>query len=272
MSLAGRVKALLERHDLRAKRSFGQNFLVDQAILDRIADAAVEGASTVIEIGPGPGTLTSALLDRGVAVVAVEKDRDMVRILREELPDPRLTVVEADVLSVRYADLAAGANVAGNIPYNVSAPILFGLLAQRRDVGPATLMLQKEVADRVLSPPGSKAYGSISVMLQTFADVERIARVPPGSFMPPPKVHSTVIRLKWRSSPLAPIQDEAHYERVVRAAFSQRRKMLRNSLRTAFEREAVDAAAKASGLSLDRRAESLSIAEFAALAEAFRSA
>lgn len=268
MSLAGRVKALLERHDLRAKRSFGQNFLIDQSTLDRIADAAVEGASTVIEIGPGPGTLTAALLERGVSVVAVEKDRDMVRMLQEEMPHPRLTVMEADVLSIRYEALAPGANVAGNIPYNVSAPILFGLLGQRRHIGAATVMLQKEVADRILSRPGTKAYGSISVMLQAFADIERIAKVSRGSFMPPPKVDSSVIRLRWRDGP-ADLANEARFERVVRAAFAQRRKKLRNSLRTAFPPAVVDAAGTKSGLSLDRRAESLSVAEFAALAAAF---
>jgi 16S rRNA (adenine1518-N6/adenine1519-N6)-dimethyltransferase len=269
VSLKQRIRALLERHDARAKKSFGQNFLIDERILEQIADLAVEGAKTVIEIGPGPGTLTSALLERGVDVIAVEKDRAMIEILQHELASARFHLVEGDVLDVRFADLSPDRpHVAGNIPYNISAPILIQLLEQRRAIGPATLMLQKEVADRISSPPGSKAYGSLSVMLQMFADVSKRIRVPPGAFSPPPKVDSTVVRLEWLSTPRAPIADEAHFERVVRAAFSQRRKMLRNSLRTVFDPEQIARAANASGLAFDRRAESLSLEEFARLASA----
>lgn len=268
MSLKQRIRSLLDRHDARAKKSLGQNFLIDERILEQIADLAAEGAKTVVEIGPGPGTLTSALLDRGVDVIAVEKDRAMIEILEHELgASSRFRLVEGDVLDVRFAELSPDRpHVAGNIPYNISAPILLLLLEQRRAIGPATLMLQKEVADRISSPPGSKAYGSLSVMLQMFADVSKRIRVPPGAFSPPPKVDSAVVRLEWLDAPRAPMKDEAHFERVVRAAFSQRRKMLRNSLRTAFEPDQITRAADASGLALDRRAETLSLEEFARLA------
>jgi 16S rRNA (adenine1518-N6/adenine1519-N6)-dimethyltransferase len=270
VSLKQRIRGLLDRHDARAKKSLGQNFLIEERILERIADDAAEGASTVLEIGPGPGTLTSALLARNVDVIAVEKDRTMVEILKEELgTNPRFRLIEGDILDVVFADLSpARPHVAGNIPYNISAPILIMLLAQRRSIGPATLMLQREVADRIASPPGSKAYGSLSVMLQMFADVEKRFRVPPQAFSPPPKVDSTVVRLMWLEEPRYPIGEEPHFERVVRAAFSQRRKMLRNSLRTAFEQSRVEDAAAESGLALDRRAETLSLEEFARLSRA----
>jgi len=267
VSLKQRIRELLDRHGAYAKKSLGQNFLIDDRILQRIADDASEGAAKVVEIGPGPGTLTAALLERDLDVIAIEKDRAMIEILKEELGgNPRFRLVEGDVLDVRFADLSPDRpHVAGNIPYNISAPILIMLLSQRRSIGPATLMLQKEVADRIASPPGSKAYGSLSVMLQMFADVEKRFKVAPGAFSPPPKVDSTVVRLRWLDDPRHPIGDEVHFERTVRAAFSQRRKMLRNSLRTAFEAGHVESAAAASQLALDRRAETLSLEEFARL-------
>ncbi len=269
-SLKQRLRALLERHDARAKRSLGQNFLIDEGILNRIADIASEGARTVIEIGPGPGTLTAALLERGVEVIAIEKDRAMIGILRESLAaHPHLRVIESDVLAVAFGELDPDRpHVAGNIPYNISAPLLLELRRQRRAIGPTTLMLQKEVADRIASPPGQKSYGSLSVMLQSFADIERLIRVPPGAFSPAPKVDSTVVRMRWLEHPRAPIEDEAHFERVVRAAFAQRRKMLRNSLRTGFDAASVERAGEEAQIALDRRAETLTLAEFAALAAA----
>ncbi len=270
MSLKQRIRERLDREGASAKKSLGQNFLIDERILEKIADEAAQGATELVEIGPGPGTLTEALLARNLSVIAVEKDAAMIRILREELGgEPRFRLIEGDILDVRFAELSPSRpHVAGNIPYNISAPILLLLLAQRRDIGPATLMLQREVADRIASPPGSKAYGSLSVMLQMHANISKRIRVPPGAFSPPPKVDSTVVRIEWLDAARAPIGDEAHFERVVRAAFSQRRKMLRNSLRTAFEGALVDEAGVASQLALDRRAETLSLEEFARLASA----
>jgi 16S rRNA (adenine1518-N6/adenine1519-N6)-dimethyltransferase len=270
MTLKRDILARLERHGARAMKSLGQHFLIEPRVVEKIASVAADGASDVIEIGPGPGTLTEALLARGPRVLAVEKDPRMVEILREEIASERLEVLGASILDLRYSDLRPGAHVAGNLPYNLSAPILLGLLRERRSIGPATVMLQREVADRISSGPGTKAYGSLSVLFAAHAEIDAVLRVPPGCFFPPPKVHSTVLQIRWLERPRVDIGPFDHFEKVVRASFAQRRKMLRNSLRTAFDTGAVDAAERTSGVSFTRRAESLSLDEIAAIAHALK--
>jgi len=270
VSLRDDTKALLERHGLYAKKRFGQNFLVDAGVVADIADAALHNADLrVIEVGPGLGTLTRALLARGAEVRAIEKDDSLLPILREELAGEKLSIVSADALKVDFRQIygpGVKPTIAGNIPYNISSPLLMQLIAHREVIGPVTLMVQKEVADRWMAKPGTKTYGSPSIMLQVFAEIDRVRGVPPQCFVPPPKIDSMVVRLDWLPQPRVPVPDPVHFEKTVRTAFSQRRKTLRNSLKTGFEPEQIQRAEAV--LDLQRRAETLSLAEMSVLAEA----
>lgn len=251
----------------RAKKSLGQNFLLDAGIIESIADAALEdGGRAVVEIGPGLGPLTAALLRAGAQVEAIEKDARMVAFLGERFGDnERLIVHEQNVLEFDWRRLAPGTPVVGNLPYNISTPILLSLLSARAHLGPQTLMLQREVAERIAAPPGSKRYGSLSVLLQAYAEPEPLLDVPPEAFDPAPKVWSTVLKLRPRAVPLVSVA-QPDLERLTRAAFSQRRKTLRNALRATYP-DAAPAAA-AAGIDLGRRAETLSVPEFDRLCRA----
>jgi len=268
------ARALLDRYGLSAKKSWGQNFLVNDGVFRAIATAAVASEDDwVIEIGAGIGTLTRRLADRvpDGRVVAVERDRDMVGVLQGELGDnPRVTIAEADAVAYDYAALAhergAPVSVCGNLPYHLSSPILFRLLDQRASIRTAVVMLQKEVADRVAAAPGSKAYGTVSAIVGAYADVRSVCRVSPGSFLPPPRVDSAVIAIEFLPAPRADIPNHDRYKAAVHAAFGQRRKQLRNALRARFDRDLVDRALAAAGIDGGRRGETLSIPEFAALA------
>lgn len=266
------VRLLLQEHGLRAKKALGQCFLHDPGVLSRIAQAATEGASTVIEIGAGLGSLTRALAATGAQVVAIEHDRDLVPILRSVFAaTPSVSFVEADATMVRFAELTPGVRrppIAGNLPYSISSPLLLTLLAQRDEIGPATIMLQREVAARIAAPPGSKTYGSLSVLFRLYAVVETLLDVGPGAFTPAPSIWSRVLRVRWREQPSVVVGDFEHFERVLRAAFNQRRKTLRNALSAQFPRDLVEAAGAQAGVALERRAETLDVGEFAALAAA----
>lgn len=266
------IRAVMERHDLMPKKALGQNFLLDGNITAKIARSAgaLEGRH-VIEIGPGPGGLTRALLQAGAAqVVAVEKDHRCMAALAElaDAADGRLQVVEADALAVDVTALApAPRSIVANLPYNVATPLLIGWLeqvARQRDaVESMTLMFQKEVADRVLAQPGSKAYGRLSVMAQWQCTVRHRFDLPPHVFTPPPKVTSSVIQLLPHREPQVdvPWRD---MERVVEKAFGQRRKMLRSALKGMVPD--VEAWLHAAGVEPTERAERLSVAQFGALA------
>ncbi len=276
------LRERLAAFGIRPRRRFGQNFLHEQGALSRIA-TAVGSDRPIVEIGPGPGTLTDALLALGPQVVAVEKDRDMVRLLRAHFAaEPRLTVVEGDVLELAFEDLpgASKPTVVGNLPYNISSPILLHLLRQRAKIGPAIVMLQAELAERLAAPVGSRAAGSLTVLFSATATVQRLFELGPGAFFPPPKVRSAVVRISWRD--LCSDRELEVLEKVVRAGFSQRRKTLRNALRGLEDAEPSSAkpdlerldgsrigrAAEAIDLDLDRRAESLSLPEWRALSAA----
>ncbi len=263
-------RALLDRYGLRAKKSWGQNFLGDEAILDRIAALAAPGAGErVVELGAGLGHLTARLLARGAEVIAVERDRDMARVLRGELAD-RIALLEADAASLDYAALSPGGPVAvaGNLPYHLTSPILFALLDQAPRIRRAVFLLQREVAERLAAAPGEADWGLPSVLLQREADVSIELTVPPGAFFPPPRVHSAVVLARFRPpAAAAAVAEPARFRRLVRAGFAQRRKTLRNALAAAeiVPAERLAAALAAAGIDPGRRGETLTVAEWAAL-------
>ncbi|MFZ5470319.1 MAG: 16S rRNA (adenine(1518)-N(6)/adenine(1519)-N(6))-dimethyltransferase RsmA, partial [Myxococcota bacterium] len=266
-------EAILRRHGLSPKKSWGQNFLADEEALEGIADAAaLVPGEVVVELGAGLGHLTRFLLAAGARVVAVEKDRDMVKVLSELSPE-RLTVVEANAAKVDFAAVAGArpVKVVGNLPYHLSSPILFQVLEQHAAVSRAVFTLQKEVVERLVAAPGGRDYGLLSVLLGLYFDLEQVFVIPAGAFHPPPKVDSAVVRLTALVAPRAPVTSDTHFRQVVKAAFAQRRKTLLNSLKTDRAlggAEVLQKACAAAGVDPGRRAETLSIAELAALERA----
>lgn len=268
------LRDVMERFDLMPKKALGQNFLLDGNITAKVARAAggLEGFYA-IEIGPGPGGLTRALLQAGARqVVAVEKDARCMAALAElsSAAEGRLQVIEADALTVDVTELAlAPRKIVANLPYNVATPLLIGWLEQiaaRRDaLASMTLMFQKEVADRILATPGSKAYGRLSVMAQWQCNVVHRFDLPPQVFTPPPKVTSSVIHLTPRERPAVDVPWRV-MEKVVEKAFGQRRKMLRSALKGLTED--VEAWLAKAGINPTERAERLTAEEFGRLAKA----
>jgi 16S rRNA (adenine1518-N6/adenine1519-N6)-dimethyltransferase len=243
------------------RKRFGQHFLADTGVLDHLV-RAIDPApgQALIEIGPGLGALTQPLLERCGRLTVVELDRDLAARLRR---DPRLEVIEADVLNVDFVALASSRDsalrIVGNLPYNISTPILFHLLPVADQVVDQHFMLQKEVVDRMAATPGHKAFGRLSVMLQWRYDVESLFDVPPEAFDPPPRVHSAVVRMVPWPRPAA--VDRARLEALVAVAFSQRSKLLRHALGPWL-----DAQGYVGGFDLRRRAEEVSVDEYVALA------
>jgi 16S rRNA (adenine1518-N6/adenine1519-N6)-dimethyltransferase len=272
------ARVLLGRYGLHAKKKFGQNFLISDRAFRAIVDATVATDDEwIVEIGAGLGTLTARLAERVPEgkVIALERDPDMIAVLRGELGGvDNVDIEAADALryDLRMAARWRGGSIAvcGNLPYHIAAPLLFRIVEARAVVRCAVVMIQKEMADRIIASPGTKAYGALGVMLRTYVDASVVARVSAGSFAPPPKVDSTVIKLVPLpgGAPRVAIADEAHYSRVVHAAFGQRRKTLRNALRAVHADADVDAALAATGIDGGRRGETLEIAELAALAGA----
>jgi 16S rRNA (adenine1518-N6/adenine1519-N6)-dimethyltransferase len=257
------------------RKRFGQHFL-EPVWADKVVEAIAPSIEDVfLEIGPGPGILTLRLAPRVARLVAVEIDRDLIAALAPKLPS-NASIVAADVLDVDLAailpEFAAPVRVAGNLPYNISSPILFRLLELelQRPVKDATLMLQREVADRILAEPGTGEYGVLSVLLQWRAGVTRVLAIPPGAFRPPPDVRSALIRLTFRP-PAFELKDRALFERMVRRMFTQRRKTIANAL-GAFADE-IDAdpvrVLAAAGIDSRRRPETLEVIEIARLADIF---
>jgi 16S rRNA (adenine1518-N6/adenine1519-N6)-dimethyltransferase len=252
-----------------ALKRFGQHFLNDRRILSRIVEALeLTGTETVLEIGPGRGSLTELLLERAGRVVAVEIDRALAAMLRERwAAEPRFTLVEQDVLQVALGDVAGGDFVlVGNVPYYITTPILFHAL-QRPRAQRAVYLVQKEVAERVVAPPGNKAYGALSVNVQALATGELVFRVPPGAFSPPPKVDSAVLRIVPRETALVGADEERAFSTFVQDVFALRRKQLRRVVRTVakLDAEAGDAIVARAGLDPEARPEVLSPAEFVTL-------
>lgn len=242
-----------------ARKRFGQHFLTDPSVIDAIVRAvAPQPADAIVEIGPGLGALTLPLLEHGAALTVIELDRDLASRLRRV---PGMQVVEADVLTVDFKALAAGRGlrVVGNLPYNISTPVLFHLLGAIDSVQDQHFMLQKEVVQRMVAAPGSKVYGRLSVMLQWRYRMESVLDVPPGAFEPPPRVDSAVVRME--PLPGEDGVDAARLGELVAVAFSQRRKLLRHTLGRWLEAHGVDAP-----FDLKRRAEEVPVHEYLALA------
>lgn len=255
------------------RKSLGQHFLTDRRILSRIADALeLTGTETVVEVGPGRGSLTEELLPRCARLVVIEYDRRLAALLRDRYAaEPRLTVVEADVLETDLAR-AAGTDdfvLVGNVPYYITTPILFHALQPPRPRR-AVYLVQREVADRAASAPGSRVYGALSVNVQALATVRSLFRVPPGAFQPPPKVESAVIRIEPRVEPLITVDEEKRFRRLVQDAFGMRRKQLGRVVRSicGMGAEEAEALLKSAGLNPTARPETLSPEDFARLLRA----
>jgi len=267
----------------RAKRRFGQHFLVDRGIARRIVDAAgLAGDEVVLEIGPGDGALTSLLVERTANVVAVEIDRDLCGRLRERFDrTSRFLLVEGDVLRVPLEPLlvrkgCGPAVVVGNLPYQITSPVIFRLLEHRKSVDRAVLTMQQEVARRVVALPGGREYGILSVLVRLYGEPRRLFDIGPEAFRPRPTVRSSVVRVDFMKTSRTPIEDEVRFHQVVRLAFGQRRKMLRNSLAPLLsakgEPDPTSDVERRSGVSLTRRPETLEVEEFERLSRALAGA
>lgn len=248
------------------KKSLGQHFLTDRSYIDKIVMAVnPQPGDRLVEIGPGQGAITFPLLRKHGELTAIEFDRDLITPLMEASEGVgRLTIVHKNVLDVDFGKLAGDGKIrlVGNLPYNLSSPILFHAIEHAASIHDMVFMLQKEVVDRMAAEPGSKVYGRLSVMLQAYCHVDSLFVVPPGAFRPPPKVDSAVARLVPRDASAIGIADHRRFEEVVRAAFGQRRKTLRNALGGTCSSEQIEAA----GLRPDARAEQIEVEGFVRLA------
>ncbi|MBW2735089.1 MAG: ribosomal RNA small subunit methyltransferase A [Deltaproteobacteria bacterium] len=259
---------LMKKHGLSAKKSFGQCFLHDRRVVQRIVEVVdAQPSDLVVEIGAGLGALTSLLAQRAGSLVAIERDRDLVPILRAEFEgQDHVTIVEDDALSFDYSQFSPPAKVVGNLPYNISSPLLFRLLEQRRGVQSMTIMLQRELAERLNAAPGSRLYGAPTLTVANLAELRICFHVRKGAFVPAPAVDSTVLKLIPRPLPLSSRPEL--FRQVVRAAFSMRRKMVKRALSATFAPLFVERALNAAGISKDVRAETISLEGFIALTDA----
>jgi len=250
----------------RPRKRFGQNFLHDPAVVGRIvASIGPASGEQLVEIGPGQGAITVPLLQQAGRLAVVELDRDLVGPLQARCAGlGELTVYNADALRFDFCELAGNHSlrIVGNLPYNISTPLLFHLLAQHHCIRDMHFMLQKEVVERMAAAPGGRQYGRLSVMLQYRCEVAHLFNIGPSAFSPPPRVESAFVRLVPYEHPPVRVTDEAVFEQLVRRAFAQRRKTLRNALREMFEAEEISAL----GIDPTARAETLSISDFAILA------
>lgn len=270
---------ILRKYQFRFQKKYGQNFLIDTSVLERIIKAAGIGPEDcVLEIGPGIGTMTQYLAENAGKVIAVEIDKALIPILEETLGAyGNVTVLQGDILKVDVAELAKKYHggkplkVVANLPYYITTPIIMGLFEKKVPLDSVTVMVQKEVADRMQAQPGTKDYGALSLAVQYHASPEIAANVPPNCFMPRPAVGSAVVKLKCFEKPPVEVRDEKFMFALIRAAFNQRRKMLVNALAGAGERalskEQIETALKKLDIPVQIRGERLSLEEFAKLAD-----
>lgn len=268
------TRALLREIGAVPNKTLGQNFLVNGQVLDKIVQTAqLSPTDRVLEIGPGLGSLTCRLVRNATQVVAIEKDPPLRELLLKYLPAPNLTLVSADALKVAWDKLRlpdTGVKVVANLPYSISKPMLRRLLEDwRPHFSSLTILVQREVADRIVAVPDTPEYGPMAIMAHLYADAQRVFDVRAGSFLPPPKVLSSVVHIQIRAEPRLKIANEKFFWSVVRAAFGQRRKQLVNTLSSVCDDEnRLRGALKQCDIDAKRRGETLSLQEFAALSEA----
>lgn len=272
-----RTIEVIQKHGFDFQKKFGQNFLIDPHVLDKIIAAAdITRDDFVLEIGPGIGTMTQYLAESAREVTAVEIDRNLIPILEETLSEyDNVTILNQDILKTDIAALAQEKNggrpikVVANLPYYITTPIIMGLFESRVPVDSITVMVQKEVAQRMQAGPGTKDYGALSLAVQYYAEPYIAANVPPNCFIPRPNVGSAVIRLTRHKALPVDVSDEALLFRLIRASFNQRRKTLVNGLKNgpelSFSKEEIEAALQRCGLSQTVRGEALTLQQFAAL-------
>ena len=270
---------IIQKYEFMFQKKFGQNFLIDTHVLEKIISAAgITKNDCVLEIGPGIGTMTQYLAENAGHVVAVEIDRNLIPILKETLADyDNVTVINEDILRVDIKALAEEYNggkpikVVANLPYYITTPIIMGLFESGVPIDNITVMVQREVADRMKEGPGSKDYGALSLAVQYYAEPEIVANVPPNCFIPRPNVGSAVIRLTRHKEMPVEVKDPALMFKIIRASFNQRRKTLQNGLGNApelpYTKEQIAAAIAEMGLTPTIRGEALSLAQFAQLSD-----
>ncbi len=275
------INEIKNKHGFKLSKSLGQNFLTDKNILDKIIEKSYIGErDLVIEIGPGIGVLTAAAAEAAGKVVAIEIDRNLIPILKETLSEyDNIEILNKDVLKTDFSEIVeqnseingqktGGVKILGNLPYYITTPIIMKILEDKVPADSITIMLQKEVADRIKSEPGSKAYGALSVAVQYYCTVAHVVHAPKEIFIPQPKVDSTVIRLDIRKEKPVQLISEETFFAVVKAGFGQRRKTLLNSLTgvSGLNKEQIASLMESAGIDPIRRAETLSLEEFASLA------
>lgn len=271
--------AVLKKYNIHFQKKFGQNFLIDTHVLDKIVDAAGIGKEDfVLEIGPGIGTLTQYLCERAREVTAVEIDKKLIPVLADTLAAyDNVTVLNQDILKVDIMELAEKKNegrpikVVANLPYYITTPIIMSLLESKVPLDTVTVMIQKEVADRMQAAPGSKEYGALSLAVAYYADAYLAANVPSHCFMPRPNVGSAVVRLSCHKKPPVQVADEKHMFALIRASFNQRRKTLQNGIYNysglSYSKEEIERALAQLGLPPAVRGEALSLEDFARLSD-----
>lgn len=274
------IQAIKERHNFQLSKSLGQNFITDKSVIEKIVEGSDVGEDDlVIEIGPGIGVLTSEAAESAAKVVAIEIDKKLIPILAETLADyDNIRVINQDILKTDINEIireereagsfTGGVKIMGNLPYYITTPIIMGILEKGVEADSITIMMQKEVADRIKAAPGGKIYGAISVAAQYYCEVEQVASVPKEVFVPRPKVDSAVLKLSIRKERPVDLIDEKSFFACIKAGFGQRRKTLLNSLTgvNGLPKEDIKEILEAAGVDPARRAETLDINEFAAIA------
>lgn len=275
MSLSSKTREIIKYFEFKFNKNLGQNFLIDQNILDKIVEGAeLDSDDCVIEIGPGIGTLTQEMAKHCKRVIAIEIDDTLISILNETLANfDNIKIIHKDALKVNFKELIREENlenvkVAANLPYYLTTPIITNLLIQKPGIKSITVMIQKEVAERILSKPGTKEYGALSLLCRYYSDVHKICRVSQNCFVPKPKVESEVVRMDIRETPSVSVIDEDLLFKVIRNAFNMRRKTLWNALKqTGLPENSLKEAFERAGIDPVRRGETLTLEEFGKLSD-----
>ena len=269
------TQELVRKYNFKFSKSLGQNFLIDDSVLDYIVEGAdVNEEDYIIEIGPGVGTLTARLLNVAKGVVAVELDNDLIPILTEELgKHPNFSLIHNDALKIDFNEIIGdekSVKLVANLPYYVTTPIIVKLLKEKYNFKSLTIMIQKEVAERMAASPNCKDYGSLSLLVQYYCDTKIIRKVSPSSFIPQPKVDSIVIRLDRLDEPRVKVKDEKLMFDIIRNSFNMRRKTLLNGVKfLGLSKDILEKAFEVSDIDCRRRGETLTLEEFAKLSDAF---